>query len=66
LVIERRRASSDAIGRGNVLAGSNGLFELVEQLRSDELRSIANDVATGLREQILKALDERGRAQELV
>lgn len=39
---------------------------LVDQLRNDELRSIRNDVTTGLREQILKALDERGRAQELI
>jgi hypothetical protein len=39
---------------------------LVDKLREDELRSIANDVSTGLRDQILKALDERGRAQELV
>ncbi len=39
---------------------------LVERLREDELRSIKNDVDTDLREQILKALDERGRAQELI
>lgn len=39
---------------------------LVDKLREDELRSIQNDVTTGLRDQILKALNERGRAQELV
>ena len=42
------------------------MSELVDQLRSDELRSIENDATTGLLPQILKALDERGRAQELV
>ena len=42
------------------------LGDLVDQLRRDELKSIANDVSTGLSDHILKSLDERGRAQELV
>ncbi len=46
-------------------AGMDGQA-LVNRLREDELRSIQNDVSTGLRDQILKALDERGGAQEMV
>ncbi len=42
------------------------LSDLIDQLRGDEPAQIQNDVSTGLRVQILKALDERGRAQELV
>ncbi len=39
---------------------------LINQLRGDEIRSIQTNVDAGLREQILKALDERGRAQDLI
>src|SRR3954451_9619038 len=40
--------------------------ELVEKLRSDELESLTSEVAQGRRDNALKALDERGGAQELV
>lgn len=40
--------------------------ELIEFLRDQELESIRSEVAAGRREHILKSLDERGRAQELV
>lgn len=46
----------------NELAGR----ELVDQLRRDELDSIRSEVAAGRRDHILKSLDERGGAQELV
>src|SRR4051794_33987836 len=39
---------------------------LIDRLRSDELECIASEVENGRRDNILKALDERGRAQELV
>jgi hypothetical protein len=39
---------------------------LVDSLRGDELDSLASEVAAGRRHHILKSLDERGRAQELV
>jgi hypothetical protein len=39
---------------------------LIDRLREDELRSIRSHAQTDLRDQILKSLDERGRAQELV
>src|SRR3954470_16083134 len=39
---------------------------LIDELRSDELECIASEVKNGRRDNILKALDERGRAQELV
>lgn len=39
---------------------------LIDRLRSDELECIASEVEEGRRDNILKALDERGRAQELV
>ncbi len=39
---------------------------LVERLRRDELDSIESEVSQGRRAHILKTLDERGRAQELV
>ena len=39
---------------------------LIDQLRSEELDSIASEVRNGRRGHILKTLDERGRAQELV
>jgi hypothetical protein len=40
--------------------------ELLERLRADELSSISANVGVGLTEQILKSLDERGSAQELI
>lgn len=40
--------------------------ELVERLRSDELESLRSEVAAGRREHILRALDQRGTAQELI
>ncbi len=40
--------------------------ELVERLRSDELESLASEVEQDRRDNALKGLDERGRAQELV
>lgn len=39
---------------------------LIDRLRNDELDCIASEVEKGRRDNILKALDERGRAQELV
>ena len=39
---------------------------LIDQLRSEELDSLSSEVKRGRREHILKTLDERGRAQELV
>lgn len=42
------------------------LAELVESLRNEELDSIRSEVTAGRRDHILKTLDERGRAQELV
>ncbi len=39
---------------------------LVDRLRCDELESIASEIDAGRRDHILKSLDERGRAQELV
>jgi hypothetical protein len=39
---------------------------LIDRLRNDELECIASEVEKGRRDNILKALDERGRAQELV
>lgn len=39
---------------------------LVDLLRGDELASIRSEVQAGRRDHILKSLDERGRAQELV
>ena len=40
--------------------------ELLETLRADELASISANVGVGLTDQILKSLDERGSAQELI
>src|SRR3954447_17957482 len=40
--------------------------ELIEKLRTDELESLASEVEQGRRDNALKGLDERGRAQELV
>lgn len=40
--------------------------ELVDKLRNDELRSVANDLDDDLRDHALKQLDERGSAQELI
>lgn len=42
------------------------LTDLVEHLRNEELDSIRSEVSSGRRDHILKTLDERGRAQELV
>ena len=39
---------------------------LIDRLRDDEIASIRSEVAAGRRDHILKSLDERGRAQELV
>lgn len=39
---------------------------LVEQLRADELESLRSEVQAGRRSHILKTLDERGGAQDLV
>lgn len=39
---------------------------LIEQLRGDELASLRSEVASGRQSHILKSLDERGGAQELV
>lgn len=39
---------------------------LVDRLRGDELESLSSEVKAGRRDHILKSLDERGRAQELV
>jgi hypothetical protein len=41
-------------------------YPLVDRLRGDEMASIASEVSAGRRDHILKSLDERGRAQELV
>jgi len=40
--------------------------ELVEQLRTDELESLRSEVGAGRREHILRTLDQRGIAQELI
>ena len=40
--------------------------QLIAHLRSEELESIRSEVRSGRRDHILKTLDERGRAQELV
>jgi hypothetical protein len=50
------------------MAGVTELAEspLIDRLRSDELECIVSEVEKGRRDNILKALDERGRAQELV
>ena len=40
--------------------------ELVEHLRSQELDSLVSEIRAGRKDHILKTLDERGRAQELV
>ncbi len=40
--------------------------ELVERLRTDELESLRSEVAAGRRDHILRALDQRGIAQELI
>jgi len=39
---------------------------IIDRLRSDELESLRSEVGRGRRDHILKTLDERGRAQELV
>lgn len=39
---------------------------LIDALRGDEVASLEADVAAGRRDHALKALDERGRAQELI
>src|SRR5258706_1784252 len=39
---------------------------LIERLRADELDSIRNNVQADLRDQILKSIDERGGAQDLI
>lgn len=39
---------------------------LIDKLRGDEIASLEADVAAGRRDHALKALDERGRAQELI
>lgn len=39
---------------------------LIDELRADEMNSIQSEVREGRRVHILKTLDERGRAQELV
>src|SRR5919106_237509 len=46
--------------RGNAPSIGQRRPVLVDNLRDDELRSIKNDVSTVLRDQILKALVERG------
>jgi len=58
------RLGSDA-NRADVddLAGAS---RLIDRLRGDELESIASEIKAGRRGHILKSLDERGRAQELV
>lgn len=43
-----------------------GEAPLVENLRANELDSVASEVQQGRREHILKTLDERGQASELV
>ena len=50
------------------MAGVTELTELslIDRLRSDELESLASEVKQGRRDNALKGLDERGRAQELV
>jgi hypothetical protein len=58
---------SPAAPRGTEAGGAGTeLTHLVEELRAEELASIGSEVAAGRREHILKTLDERGRAQELV
>jgi len=42
------------------------VVELIQRLRDDELAQITSEVRAGRVETILKALDERGRASELV
>src|SRR5437870_3361338 len=53
---------------GGILLPTNELegATLIEKLRADELDSIRNNVEAGLREQILKSLDERGGAQDVI
>lgn len=46
-----------------LLAGGTGL---IDRLRNEELESLASEIGAGRRDHILKSLDERGRAQELV
>src|SRR4051812_21238183 len=40
--------------------------DLVDKLRGDELDSLSAEIAAGRREHILRALDQRGVAQELI
>ena len=47
-------------------ANSHGEISLIDRLRGDELESLDSEVRAGRRDHILKSLDERGRAQELV
>lgn len=54
--------AAEDVAPDSALAGS----ALVDRLRRDELDSIASEVAAGRHDHILKTLDERGRAQELV
>lgn len=39
---------------------------LVAQLRGDEIASLRSEIAAGRREHILRSLDQRGIAQELI
>lgn len=52
-------------GPGMVALGLSAT-DLVEFLRGEELATIRSEVEAGRRDHILKILDERGRAQELV
>jgi hypothetical protein len=45
-----------------VLAGN----DLIEKLRADELDSLRSEVSAGRRDHILRTLDQRGIAQELI
>ena len=42
------------------------VLDLIHKLRSNELDSLRSEIEQGRREHILKTLDERGRASELV